>query len=130
MQKSELCPKSKIRTPERHHWRRSSDLIVNFGHISHDVESFNCWLWTYTSLLDRVSSSILLTIIFQQTFTCSELVIETIEKATTKVKTLTKTQKRSYSHLSSVITINIFPAFSGVSIVNFEHVFIFWVYIY
>ena len=39
--KSELCPKLNIRTPERHHWRRSSYLVVNFEHISDDVEKFH-----------------------------------------------------------------------------------------
>ena len=39
--KSELCPKLNITIPERHHWRRSSDLIVNFEHVSHDVGKFH-----------------------------------------------------------------------------------------
>ena len=39
--KSELCPKLNIRTPERYHWHRSSDLIVNFEHVLHDVGKFH-----------------------------------------------------------------------------------------
>ena len=31
----EICSKLTIKTPERHHWRRSGDLIANFEHISH-----------------------------------------------------------------------------------------------
>ena len=33
--KSEICSKLTIKTPERRHWRRSSVFIVNFEHISH-----------------------------------------------------------------------------------------------
>ena len=32
--KCEICPKLTIKTPERHHWRRSGVFIVNFEHIS------------------------------------------------------------------------------------------------
>ena len=35
-----ICPKLTIKTPERHHWRRSDVFIVNFGHISHLVLVF------------------------------------------------------------------------------------------
>ena len=31
----EICSKLTIKTPERHHWRRSVVFIVNFEHISH-----------------------------------------------------------------------------------------------
>ena len=31
----EICSKLKIRTSERHQWRRSGVFIVNFEHISH-----------------------------------------------------------------------------------------------
>ena len=38
----EICSKLTIKTPERHHWRRSGDFIVNFEHllISHLVLMF------------------------------------------------------------------------------------------
>ena len=31
------CSKLTVKTPERHHWRRSGVFIVNFQHISHLV---------------------------------------------------------------------------------------------
>ena len=31
----EICSKLIIKTPERHHWRRSGVFIVNFEYISH-----------------------------------------------------------------------------------------------
>ena len=31
----EICPKLRIKTPERRHWRRFGVVIVNFEHISH-----------------------------------------------------------------------------------------------
>ena len=36
----EICSKLTIKTPERHHWRRSGVLIANFEHISHLVLVF------------------------------------------------------------------------------------------
>ena len=36
----EICSKLIIKTPERHHWRRSGVFIVNFEHISHLALSF------------------------------------------------------------------------------------------
>ena len=36
----EICSKLTIKTPERHHWRRSGVFIVNFEHISHLVLVF------------------------------------------------------------------------------------------
>ena len=36
----EICSKLTLKTPERHHWRRSGVFIVNFEHISHLVLVF------------------------------------------------------------------------------------------
>ena len=36
----EICLKLTIKTPERHHWRRSGVFIVDFEHISHLVLVF------------------------------------------------------------------------------------------
>ena len=36
----EICSKLTIKTPQRHHWRRSGVFIVNFEHISHLVLLF------------------------------------------------------------------------------------------
>ena len=38
--RSEICSKLTIKIPESRHWRRSSDFIVNFEHISHLVLVF------------------------------------------------------------------------------------------
>ena len=47
--RSEICSKLTIKTPARHHWRRSGVFIVNFEHISHLAVVFllltlNIWM--------------------------------------------------------------------------------------
>ena len=45
---SEICSKLKIKTPERHHWRRSNVFIVNFEYFtpfcSVSIVEFRVWL--------------------------------------------------------------------------------------
>ena len=36
----EICSKLKVKTQERHQWRRSAVYVVNFEHISHLVLVF------------------------------------------------------------------------------------------
>ena len=59
----QICLKLIIKTPERHHWRRSGVFIVNSEHISHLVLVFLLLTLKHV-IARRVVSAILLIVIF------------------------------------------------------------------
>ena len=52
----ETCSKSKIKITERHHWRRSSVLIVNFEHVNAD------WVVSFYTSRKHQNSSVLFSV--------------------------------------------------------------------
>ena len=71
--RGEICSKSKIKRPERHHWRRSCVFIVNSEHISHLVLMFVLLTLNIACWVIRFDIHVTTTIMYWVKWQCSSL---------------------------------------------------------